>query len=258
MPCGVARCSRTRRERALRPSILHADARHHAHPLRLDEDPALGVASRSDRCACAVVGAAEPVTVPAVLVHCSPHGRCRLPAPVGLARILPASRDLRHVTGGEDEQSGDEDGLGNAGFSVRGGLERFARRLGIRVQVEAVVPVGAPDQRQSVGSGPLQRVLDAPLQVLVQRGLGAGHVVVGDELLEDALVARLLEVRPHREHEPERVVVEAGPHGVVAAFGQRLVLVVGAAGRELGGREVQDPVMGTAGDHVHEPEQVLV
>ena len=37
-----------------------------------------------------------------------------------------------------------------------------------------------------------------------------------------------------------------------------LVLVVGAAGRELGRGDVEDPPAGPLGDHVHEPQQVLV
>ena len=73
-----------------------------------------------------------------------------------------------------------------------------------------------------------------------------------------AAFARLLEVGGDGEDQPQRVVVEAGADGVVAALGQRLVLVVGAAGRELGGGDVEDPLARPVRNHVHEAEQVLV
>jgi hypothetical protein len=47
-------------------AVLQADAGHDAHALRLDEDLALGAfSSRADDLAEVVVGAAEPVAVPA-------------------------------------------------------------------------------------------------------------------------------------------------------------------------------------------------
>ena len=56
-----------------------------------------------------------------------------------------------------------------------------------------------------------------------------------------------------------RVVVEAGADVVVAALGQRLVLVIGAAGRELRGGEVEDPLRARArGIMLNESEQILV
>ncbi len=52
--------------------------------------------------------------------------------------------------------------------------------------------------------------------------------------------------------------VEAATDRVVAALGQRLILVVGAAVLELRGRDVQNALPGALGDQVHEAEQVLV
>jgi hypothetical protein len=51
---------------------------------------------------------------------------------------------------GVDKQPGDEDRLGHLAVLVGGGLEALARRVGEAVEVEAVVPVGAADQRQAV------------------------------------------------------------------------------------------------------------
>ena len=58
--------------------------------------------------------------------------------------------------------------------------------------------------------------------------------------------------------QPGRVVVEAAADVVVAALRQRLVLVVGAAGRQLRRSDVEDPLAGPRRDHVDEAEQVLV
>ena len=73
-----------------------------------------------------------------------------------------------------------------------------------------------------------------------------------------ARVAGLLEVGGHAQHEPGRVVVEASADVVVAALGQRLVLVIGAAGRQLRGSDVEDALAGPLRDHVDEAEQILV
>ena len=94
--------------------------------------------------------------------------------------------------------------------------------------------------------------------MLVQRRLGARRVVVRDLLIEDRPVAGLLEVRGHRQDQPGRVVVEVAADVVVAALGERLVLVIGAAGRQLRRGGVDDALARALGHHVHEAEQVLV
>ena len=64
---------------------------------------------------------------------------------------------------------GDEHRLGGAAGLVAGGLERLAGRVGEAVQVEAVVPVGAADERQAVRAEVLERVVERALEVLEQR-----------------------------------------------------------------------------------------
>ena len=105
---------------------------------------------------------------------------------------------------------------------------------------------------------PVERVAGRPLQVLEQRRLAPGPVVVGYGLVEDRPVTGLLDVRAYREHEPERVVVEAAADRVVAALRQRLVLVVRGAIGQLCRRNVEDALPGAFRDQVHEAEQVLV
>ena len=74
--------------------------------------------------------------------------------------------------------------------------------------------------------------------------LGLRVVVERHLLVEDREVAGLLEVRGDAEDEPERIVVEAAADVVVAALGERLVLVVGAAVGELRRGDVEDPLAG--------------
>src|SRR5215472_11428400 len=55
-----------------------------------------------------------------------------------------------------------------------------------------------------------------------------------------------------------RIVVETAADIVVAALGQRLVLVTGAAGGQLGRGQVQDAFAGALRHHVDDAKQVLI
>ena len=154
----------------------------------------------------------------------------------------------------EHEQAGDEDRLGDLAFFVRGGLEGLSGRVGEAVQVEAVVPVGATDQRQSMRSQAVERVLEAALQVLVERLLGARLIVVGHRLVENAPVAGLLDIGGNADDQPVRIVVEVAANVVVAALGERLVLVIGATGRQLRRGQVEDALARARRHHVHEAQ----
>ena len=131
-------------------------------------------------------------------------------------------------------------------------------RLREAVEVQAVVPVGAADERQAVGAEVVEDVVERALQVLEERRRVLRVVVEGHRLLQDPEVARLLDVGRRPRDEPERVVVEARPDVVVPPLRERLVLVVGAAVRLLGGRDVEDALPRPRRDEVHEAEQVLV
>jgi hypothetical protein len=112
--------------------------------------------------------------------------------------------------------------------------------------------------RQAVRPDAVQGVPDGALEMLVERRLGARLVVVRDRLVEDRGVPRFLEVCGHAKDQPGRVVVEAAADVVVAALGQRLVLVISAAARQLGGGDVEDSLAGARGNHVDESEEILV
>ena len=160
---------------------------------------------------------------------------------------------VRHA----DEHAGDEDALGDAGVIVGDGLEALAGLFGEAVQVQAVVPVRPADQRQAVRAAVIDDVVEGAAQVLAERG-GQGRIVVKvDLLIQNRPVAGFLDVGVDGEDQPQGVVVEAGADAHVAALGERLVLVIGAAVRELGGGDVQDAGAGPVRDQVDEAQQVL-
>ena len=73
MPYGVSSRSFTESSALRGLAGLHADAGHHAEALRLDEDLAVLVLVAADLVAERVVGAQEPLAVPAVLEHDLAH-----------------------------------------------------------------------------------------------------------------------------------------------------------------------------------------
>ena len=177
----------------------------------------------------------------------------------GFRLLVPAeaAAKLGVIRAYADKHARDEERFRHAGFKIRRRLEALARRLGEAVEVEAVVPVRAADQRQSVRAEVLHRIMEAAAQVLHQR-LGLALVVVKRHLLrENPDIARLLDVGRHAENQPERIVVEAGTHVEIAALGQRLILMIGAAIRELRRRDIQNPLAGARGNQVHKAEQIL-
>src|SRR5512146_2510061 len=95
-------------------------------------------------------------------------------------------------------------------------------------------------------------------EMLEERGRAVRVVIERNLLAEHAKVAGFLHVGGRSENEPERVVVEAASDVVVALLGERLVLVVRAPVRKLGGGEIQNSGASAFGKEVHDAEQVLV
>jgi hypothetical protein len=83
--------------------------------------------------------------------------------------VTVALRQRRELLGRQHEQPRDEDRLGDASLPVLDGLEGLAGSGREGVQVEAVVPVGPPDERQPVRSQTVQGVPKGPVEVLGQR-----------------------------------------------------------------------------------------
>ena len=103
----------------------------------------------------------------------------------------------------------------------------------------------------------VERILHAALEVIHQRRLAARLVFIDHLLIKNRPVAGFLQIGCHSEHQPEGIVVEPAADRVVAAFGQRLVLVVCTAVFQLCRREVEDPLACPLRYHVHKAQQIL-
>jgi hypothetical protein len=77
--------------------------------------------------------------------------------------------DPSHVLRRQDKQPSDQNAFGRLTVPVGGGLKGFARRFGETVQVQAVVPIRAPDEGQPVRPKAFKRVTQGVLQVVIQR-----------------------------------------------------------------------------------------
>ena len=93
---------------------------------------------------------------------------------------------------------------------------------------------------------------------MLEQGRRAGRVVVeGNLLLQECPVPRFLEIPRHAEDQPQRIVVEAVTHVRVAALGQGLVLVPGAAVLVLRGGHVEQALPHARGHLVDAAQEVL-
>ena len=162
------------------------------------------------------------------------------------------------LAGGVEEEPGDHHRLGRGALHVAGRLERLVGLGGEAVEVEAVVPVGVPDQRQRMRAAVLQRVADAGLEVVQEVVPAARPVGVADGRFEDRRVSRLLDVCAGGEDQPEVVVIEVAADLGIPLLGEGLVLVVAGAVGELCRGQVEDALPCTVGDQVDEAEQILV
>ena len=134
--------------------------------------------ARADDVAEVVVRAPEPGAVPAVLDDHAGHLLRLGPVTCGVVGQAAQLGDPGELPGGEDEQAGDEHRLGHTAVRVRRRLERLSRSLGETIEVQAVVPVGPPDERQAVRPEPVEGVARRAFQVLVEgRGAARGVVV---------------------------------------------------------------------------------
>ena len=101
-------------------------------------------------------------------------------------------------------------------------------------------------------------MVETDAQVLHQAYLCTGFVVPRHHLVQDRIVACLTDISCRTEYEPHRVVVESAADVVVAALGERLVLMVASAVGELGSGDIQDSLTRTRRDLVHKAHQILI
>ena len=147
----------------LRSDSPTADAGHDAEALRLDEDlrPPRSLACRP----CCRKSRTRAGTTRRPSRARGRGGHLLRVGPVGRPPRRRGRRWSARYASRRDahEHAGDEDRLGRAARLVAGGLERLAGRLGEAVEVQAVVPVGAADERQAVRADPVERVVEGAL-----------------------------------------------------------------------------------------------
>ena len=103
----------------------------------------------------------------------------------------------------------------------------------------------------------LHRIAEASAQMLHQR-LRKGFIAVkGNRLVQNGEISRFADVSICAGNKPEWIVIKAATYCHVPLFGERLILVVCTAVRELGSRDIQYACSCPLRDHMHKAEQVL-
>ena len=93
---------------------------------------------------------------------------------------------------------------------------------------------------------------------MLHQRCGDGPIVVkGNDLGQNSRIAGLPHVGAGSGNQPQRIVVEAASDIGISLFGQRLVLVVGAAVRKLGGGDIDNPLPCPVRDQVHKAKEIL-
>ena len=225
-----------------------ADAGHDAHALRLDEDLPLGAVSASDGLAERVVGSAEPCAVPARVQDGFLHLGCGFVCTGCLFGQTEVTEDSSIGSAVFDKHACDEHGLCDGPFAGTGDLEALAGMCGEAVEVQAVVPVGPPDERQLVRPQMRDGIAEAAAKMLHEGRRIVLIAVKRHAFLQNRPVACFAQVCVHACDEPERVVVEAAADGKVAFLCERLVLMVRAAVRELRGGDIKNTLSRAPGN----------
>ena len=107
---------------------------------------------RADLAAGVVVGAEKPGAIPAVVKNRLFHLVNGFFGQGSLFFQAYAAADFGVFSAVQNKHAGDEDGFRVRAFRGAGGLEGFPGFRGKTVQVQAVVPVGTADERQTVGA----------------------------------------------------------------------------------------------------------
>ena len=129
--------------------------------------------------------------------------------------------------------------------------------LGVAVQVQAVVPVRASDQRQAVRSFVCCDKIKAAFQMSHQGNSSIPVIVKRYLLIQDRGIAGLADISGDCGDQPQRVIVETASDIGVPFFGQRLILMVSAAVLELCGSDIDDSCTRTLRNQVNEAKQIL-
>ena len=119
-------------------------------------------------------------------------------------------------------------------------LEALSGSCGEAVQIQAVVPVGAADLGQSVGSPVVGCIPEAPAEVLHQGRFVGVTGIKGTHFIQNTEVSGLLDIGGGRRDQPEGVIIKAAADAGVAPLGEGLILVISASVLELGIGNIND------------------
>ena len=234
-----------------------ADAGQNAEALGFDEDLTLFTLMGTDLVAVCVICAYEPFAVPAVCEKSFLHDSL---FPTHFGSFLVESDQIaerRVFLGIFDKHASDKDGFRHRPFAGTGGLEGLSGVLGEAVEIQAVVPVRAPDQRKTVGALVSDRVVHTPAQVLHKR-LREGNIIIeGHGLIQNRDISGLADISADSRDEPERIIVEAAADVGIPLLGEGLILMIGASVRELCGGDIDDPLPCAFRHQMHKAQQIL-
>jgi len=235
-------------------TICHANPRHHTHPLRFNKDPPLVALPGANGSSKIIICPAEPFPIPACIIDDFFHLQPRFPDAKGFSHPACPPGYFFHLPAGKHKQPGNEYAFSHSAILIGCGLERLSGLIGETIEIEAVIPIRSPNQRQTMWTPPVQRVLDGFLQVNIEGLLAARLVVKGDRFIQDLPVTRFFKVSSNRENQPERIVIEITSNVIIAALGQGLVLVICSTGGQLRGSQVQDTLPRPRWNQVHKAQ----
>lgn len=156
-----------------------------------------------------------------------------------------------------DKHSGDEHGLRDRAFAGAGDLEALAGVGGEAVEIQTVVPVGSADERQSVRAEVCADEPEAAAQMLHERRGIVRVTVKRNAFIQYRPVTCFAQVSVHARDQPQRVVVEPAADCKISLLRERLILMIGAAVRELRGGDIQNALPRPFRNDMHEAQQVL-
>ena len=137
-------------------------------------------------------------------------------------------------------------------------LERFIRIVRKAVEIQAVIPVRAPYERQAMRAKISPRIFKTYEKVLKKRLFRARDIVERNHFIQNREIPRLLKISHSPENKPERVIVESSSYVIVPALGKRLILMIASPVRKLRGCDVQYAGAGTRGNLMNKPDKVLI
>ena len=133
-------------------AFLYTDPCHYAESLRLNKDLAFFTFMGTYLLGCCVIGAKEPVTIPAGGKHCLVHGINCIFCLKSFLCVAIFFADGLKFPAVFYKHSCNENRFCHRTFRRTSSLEWLPRLTGKAVQIQAVVPVCTADQRQFMGT----------------------------------------------------------------------------------------------------------